>query len=1634
MVRGRLAGLGLCLVSVAVAMVLSGCPSGPPEVDDIGGYTVFPLAGGKGEFAIQGGQLQFDNPPPVVHVGSQTGSAADYVQSKSFSSWLFCEGVPPAPGNKPGTYPLWVEMYAKGDPTRVTWLSQEDRVQITYVESNSTWQSLGPPEGKAGTVIHVNGKNFHPGMQYRVMFGTRPGELRIPSNVPEDTPVITADGMFVAVPEPVPQGDPKVTVTVYDPAGTVMKHEGSDAAGTFTYLGSASWTSLGPGAGVEGDRIHINGALFDPDSAYHVRFNGKDAGKYTPRPDSNDPNEVSADGIFVLVPKADPSWNGKATVTVSGPDGNDLSFNGGQGADVFTYQGDASWQTLDTTAGMAGIRVHVNGRSFRADHAYRVLFEDTAVDVNPKDVGDGGVFVTVPAPSAAWNGVATVSVKDMTAESGGKLVPFTGSEGDDRFRYSHDCLTLQPENPHTAGKGFIQSTRRADSRGTYAGDLGDTFDKVDIVNPALVNPHGVSVTNALDQPYRYKSWASGMLWADNTTAWYSPDGPYAGYARQTPVYADPLIVTYTNQTGHNYYQQVPGEAAPSADNDRSVYGTGFHLAMPNPMMDAAASYNSGTGPETYNEDCTIIHGADTGIQRGLSMMGVWRDTLVVYPAAETLDPGAAPLYLPPAALVHRQGDWDIEFVMAGAGFDAGTPGQQGAETGQYLKLTMAQGSPFAQFQASQTPGVVVAGVFPRFREDPDTGVFAGFIPEKDTPDEAAVPVYELSGLQDAQGNGGRRLHYVILYQQVNRMYGGATDGAHRAFTNWVSFAVAWDPDAVEGTTQSLQPGKECLHLRFKNPAGVNAFAVVGLPSQLSNSPGIPYDAALARNWADKLLPYAFNYYAGSTVEHGVGGAAPNDVTVRYLPELKTVGPVTDPAKTVFLLQPHQYSARFDDGRGGQRPLAGNAQFLECTGDQWTDARYNKFWISRGKLEALAAGQVELHYAYPGILPFLPMFGPNAARAGGQPQTSGTTFNLREMASAMIGMEHYMAEVQGQNSPATSSMDAVVPRDTYNVGKALLRTAKMLHMLLPIADQPAPSAETYHLGNPSGGLTPYTPGAALDLFAANLAKAFQYYFGEVPTCIPGNTDSYYYAYYEPDAHHLMLYPAAAAPAVWPTNLRSPGHAKADISNFTIPQLWDGYGTVTMLNDHHYTYGYHILAAALLTMALQDPRMPASVLSAHPELRDWWAPENWGTVVDQFIMDIAYDGQVTSWHTAPGLTYPKMEYMDQWTGIGWADGFIENIHTGHNANSPWECLQAWAGIILWGEATGRADLRDLGIYLYTQGLYSVEAYRWNTLQTFVPTTDGDDYGQEDTFLVRATQDMPAIGTGPLPHQGIQQYRGKSMWEMQMSDADPARGTLRNTYIFQSGIHSDNTYNQTPLGQQFTSTYPHAPWSLAMTRSAEYMRVWAQALKFQNGKSYFTPAYATNTNLLYAALGLNQAAWWVQGHVDNPLRFDIGTAGYAYPDSAFRFTTLLDESPYDLYWKYCAWTSVAGKPLWEQWGGGATQPADKLNAYISADQNIAEPLLLFWNYSTYGLPQMTFAAVRSDGTAHPLATCFYAEHGGDAGDTPTYTFMAYNAGATPQTVHFTDGAGNPVGSDSPEIAPHTLGLWQSRADGRR
>lgn len=128
----------------------------------------------------------------------------------------------------------------------------------------------------------------------------------------------------------------------------------------------------------------------------------------------------------------------------------------------------------------------------------------------------------------------------------------------------------------------------------------------------------------------------------------------------------------------------------------------------------------------------------------------------------------------------------------------------------------------------------------------------------------------------------------------------------------------------------------------------------------------------------------------------------------------------------------------------------------------------------------------------------------------------------------------------------------------------------------------------------------------------------------------------------------------------------------------------YFSIEQMNDHHFHYGYWIRAVA--EIALRDPA--------------WAAKGQWGGMVDKLISDIAHPERGAS-------DFPFLRAFDPYEGHSWASG-IGLGESGNNQESSSEAVNAWAGLILWGEITDNPALRDLGIYLYSTEVEAINHY--------------------------------------------------------------------------------------------------------------------------------------------------------------------------------------------------------------------------------------------------------------------------------------------------------------------------------------
>lgn len=257
----------------------------------------------------------------------------------------------------------------------------------------------------------------------------------------------------------------------------------------------------------------------------------------------------------------------------------------------------------------------------------------------------------------------------------------------------------------------------------------------------------------------------------------------------------------------------------------------------------------------------------------------------------------------------------------------------------------------------------------------------------------------------------------------------------------------------------------------------------------------------------------------------------------------------------------------------------------------------------------------------------------------------------------------------------------------------------------------------------------------DEMVAGVENYLQFWFDPYSAYMSGKyVDDYFY--YEPNYGTLIGYPAA-------------------------------YASDMQLNDHHFHYGYWIKAAA--AVAMNDPQ---------------WASE-WGAMVYEMISDIANvnrDGR--SYNESSPARYPFLRNFDIYEGHSWASGvanyeFDENgelvdkkggLAGGNNQESSSEAVNAWASLIMWGEAMGDTRIRDVGIYMYTTEVAAIEDYYYDVHNEIFTDTyeDTDNYNlQTVTRLFGGRYDHTAWWTENsievttitmLPISGATLYLGK------------------------------------------------------------------------------------------------------------------------------------------------------------------------------------------------------------------------------------------------------------------------------------
>ena len=199
-------------------------------------------------------------------------------------------------------------------------------------------------------------------------------------------------------------------------------------------------------------------------------------------------------------------------------------------------------------------------------------------------------------------------------------------------------------------------------------------------------------------------------------------------------------------------------------------------------------------------------------------------------------------------------------------------------------------------------------------------------------------------------------------------------------------------------------------------------------------------------------------------------------------------------------------------------------------------------------------------------------------------------------------------------------------------------------------------------------------------------------------------------------------------------------------FQYDSRWDtligypaSYGADTELNDHHFHYGYFILAAAIV--ARYDP--------------GWVSGGRYGGMVELLARDAA------NW-VRSDARFPYLRHFDPYAGHSWASGHGGFAH-GNNQESSSEAMMFATAMVLFGEATGNTGMRDAGVYLHTTERAAIGEYWFDAANAVFPSTYQHEtlgilWGAGGAYATWWTANPEEIhGINALPMTGGSLYHG-------------------------------------------------------------------------------------------------------------------------------------------------------------------------------------------------------------------------------------------------------------------------------------
>lgn len=1112
-------------------------------------------------------------------------------------------------------------------------------------------------------------------------------------------------------------------------------------------------------------------------------------------------------------------------------------------------------------------------------------------------------------------------------------------------------------------------------------------------------------------PFRLRSWLGGALWGTSTAEpdFYGPipaDGNFSASRTwsQVPL---PQNAVYTD----NYFLQLIPVSQTSCGSVSTTPNTVNILGI---SLNGVYPYLAATGSWPATVPLADPLNVTAQVQLHQDLMVVASNNPPP-PNGGGVTSGLT--FQPQTMYIDRMGDFDADIVYTfdypNASAYSYTSFATSAGVGSYIKMSVCQGSPFIWCESCNVPYIFLrnfigAGSPPFFKGETTPAPIA----------PGSNIYYTLIYGNVNYPGGGQPLNAI-----------GSCDNFTTWAIYWVGDTVPPVTYTLDTQNPSLGQHNNSLNIPGPLLTDKFYFVIAQLPVQRAYpTEGVPYNLELAQTQAEQLGPYAFNYIINTDVSYTVSNGNLVTTTFQ-VETYNPITAGSNGPTVLTLEPHHYQSVNFGNIPGTNTNVAweilnlnGSSLFNLSTG-YWCPrgdlltilgTSFKTNYMVSNLLQCMPPPDYSRTFTPTNNNATLFANTPigeflfwaldydfandvntniNTAPAGGcwgniayknvSTSSYGTAFALQYEArhlGLLQGMLQYLVNANG-GAQVTS------PPLLYQEDQSTNGAQRWIPN--PTGPGVAPFFPTWRGTTTDAGDRPgYDMAAALQKSTQEVQYMIQNLFPQTPTpaanpspagtttqtgndaIIPCPLDNF--AYYDLDTGMLVNHPVATglSSESFPTYTNSvPQYSGSGCPGPAIPSantlgvVNEGFGVGSNWNDHHYHWGYWISSAALATIydSAWDPQ--------NPSVSVWASGSQFGPAIDAMVMDLAFDpsvdGVTGGFYRNPSMNFAKMNFFDQWSGHGWADGFQAcnaGGGTGHNENSQ-EGSQPFAAIAMWGIATGRKPIADLGLYLYATASYAFDFYMLDKNLNLLE-------GGSSAFVPKVTSSdgSHAVGTS---------YGDYIL---------PCQGASACPQIQQTAQVYATDFGNDPISVQYVMCFPFAPWTLAIARNNEYMQNWVGIMETSLFKSGINP-----TGVLPNV--------WNNSFVPNMLLLQaaINDPNPAIPDPTNSQTWLqwfLDQATatnpevpnYDPPW--------AG--TWTGGGNAAVTFSPAMNVGLMP---IADVIQFLSSCNDYGALDWTATAISSGASSgnYLFAATFAKRTSG------LTTFVAFNPYTTPQSVTF-------------------------------